>query len=858
MKTGKITLILPGDHWGDLPQGIDPASAGNLLACWTALWHPQLLISSKKIPTAASLASLASRDEPTACLVAPAIVPPSELPSADPAAEATDADTSGICHLPTGQTRKEIWAILGPHLGQNLDPQAAGAAELAALGYAYLQVEMLTRAMHYEGLLRQESFEEAAVEAAQAALAGETDRLTTRLDDAYDLLMQARNHYYPVDFYLLDLGLLAPSIAGPAFEAACRSAKGTNFLITGQTLRQFEQQAPESLAALRAAIAEGRAGICGGSQTETPLAAMTPEEMLADLRQGLATCEELLGVRPSVFAHYWGPIAPITPGLLYRLGYLGVIQSNFAGQRSPTTLHNRTAWSGPDGVHIEAVNALPIDGGNAKPMLELSSTISRSMDYEMAATILMAGWPGHRTEAYDDLCEVARRSSVLGRMTKLEDYFDQTTSYDHAGPLDFDEYPGPPLGTVPPGHLPAGQPSERFSHLARLAGCDSQTGPEEHAPAHQELAKLVGADPAAEDAEGVLLLNASSFRRRAAGFGWKWLTPSQGFPLKGDATQLLNGAMELHIHPETGGISAVRIPNRRGNLLSQRLVLLPPLGKSYAVHDDYQIALDRIEPGPESKDQVSVVAHARVVDRQGTTVAQLRQRTLLDRYTPRIAIEVEGELEEVAATAGDKMWLVANQLAFCENTDLRRGVQGLAFPTQRNRFVAQWFQFASETIPLTVVTDRARRHFRHHEQRIDTQLIDEPTATFSARVSLWLDSRYPADAAWEEQHAGELVMLPSPPPRQPEGWWLNLGARNVVATHFAMEHVGEVPIVRLRILETEGRMADVQLASWRPFVEAQQVDFRGQAERLLTVKEGVVRISMAPYEWVEVVAAWGE
>src|SRR5690606_494870 len=101
----------------------------------------------------------------------------------------------------------------------------------------------------------------------------------------------------------------------------------------------------------------------------------------------------------------------------------------------------------------------------------------------------------------------------------------------------------------------------------------------------------------------------------------------------------------------------------------------------------------------------------------------------------------------------------------------------------------------------------------------------------------------------------EMAFLHSSRPAQTEGWWLSLGARNVVATHFAMEQLGEVPILRLRIMETEGRTADVHLACWRPFTEAQQVDFRGQAERLLTVKEGVVHLSLAPYEWVELVAA---
>src|SRR5690606_33250743 len=126
---------------------------------------------------------------------------------------------------------------------------------------------------------------------------------------------------------------------------------------------------------------------------------------------------------------------------------------------------------------------------------------------------------------------------------------------------------------------------------------------------------------------GVLMLNASSFQRRAPGFGWKWFTPGETLPLVGDAARLVNGMMELHIHPETGGISALRLHNRRGNVLSQRLVLLPPIEKGYAIHDENQIALDKIEQGPGDGDRLSVVAHSRVVDRQGNALAHLRQTT---------------------------------------------------------------------------------------------------------------------------------------------------------------------------------------------------------------------------------------
>src|SRR5690606_37295225 len=108
----------------------------------------------------------------------------------------------------------------------------------------------------------------------------------------------------------------------------------------------------------------------------------------------------------------------------------------------------------------------------------------------------------------------------------------------------------------------------------------------------------------------------------------------------------LSGMVKVHLHPETGGISAVRLPNRRGNILSQRLVLLPPSGKSYAVHDEFQIALDQMEHLATSGDRHSVVSHARIVDREGGVVARIRQTTSLDRYAPRIGIELEGELEQ--------------------------------------------------------------------------------------------------------------------------------------------------------------------------------------------------------------------
>ena len=59
-------------------------------------------------------------------------------------------------------------------LAQRLDLRASllgtpAAADFFAFGYAYLQVELLTRSMHYDPLVKQESLRAAIVAAADAA-----------------------------------------------------------------------------------------------------------------------------------------------------------------------------------------------------------------------------------------------------------------------------------------------------------------------------------------------------------------------------------------------------------------------------------------------------------------------------------------------------------------------------------------------------------------------------------------------------------------------------------------------------------------------------------------------------------------
>ncbi|MGI9457592.1 MAG: hypothetical protein ACR2NU_13595 [Aeoliella sp.] len=832
MELRQSILALQGDNLADISPELAQSDAANLLACWTSLWHPSLLARTREVPHCEAVDTLvAGEPDPHTLVLVPTIAKSGDV---------ADWQAAGALSPLVGEfaSRPAIIAAIEDSIGGRLAASGEVAGEFYALGFAYLQVEVLTRSMHYEPLISQPALSTAVSSAADAALAGDIGALDTHLADAYDLLAQARNHYYPIDFYLIDLSLVAVTTCGDSFVSCCNSKDNGNYLLTGEVLEYMATHEPASLAALRDAVSSGRASICGGSQSATPLATLSPEALLAEMQSGLATFGEYLGHQPTVFAHHHGPLAPLVPGVLRRLDYTGAITTNFAGAACPPTTSTRTTWIGLDGALLEAMNAAPLDMGCPSTLLGLFSAMSGAMDYDVAATLMLVGWPGHRCEFYDDLLRVARRSRVLGQLVTLDEYFDVTTASDYAGGLSADDYPAPPVG-VTPADRPA--PSNRLVQLARFAGADCQ---EEAAPGEQ-LADLLGE---ARGEPGILTLNCSSCERRSVpGFGWRWEPLANLSPPapRAEPGVLRNEKMEVWFDDQTGGISAVRLHNHRGNLLSQRLTLTNT--------NHHQIAFDQMEIVSDTATLGVLVSAGRIVDRQGATVAKLRQTTTLHQASQRIEIEVE------STPLGDHPigFSLASRMAFRDpSASLRRGLQGVNLPTSRRNVVSEWMQVVGEPMPVAVVSDQPRTHRRLQERWIETLLFDEPSQRCVARLSYLLDCRYPALARAEEVERGNLVTIETSRPAQPVGWWLHVSSRNLYVTNFAVEEQAGESLLRLRILETEGRQVKTSLAAWRPFACARLVDFHGEPEQQLTIEDGAVQLHLAAYEWVELVAAW--
>ena len=92
-------------------------------------------------------------------------------------------------------------------------------------------------------------------------------------------------------------------------------------------------------------------------------------------------------------------------------------------------------------------------------------------------------------------------------------------------------------------------------------------------------------------------------------------------------------------------------------------------------------------------------------------------------------------------------------------------------------------------------------------------------------------------------------------PAAPRGWFLHVGAKNVIVTH--VEPIADDrPGVRLRLLETEGLDTRTKLSAYRPFLAARSTDFRGQPTGVLSVVDGQVQFDIGPHRWMQIEAEW--
>ena len=390
----------------DLSEPRSASQADELLAAWTALWHPSLVAAPGAMPRWAAAAS--PPDDPAGHLI---LLPPTAEPLL-PEDWLSHAEHLGA-RLIRGQSRRP--EMIAAALAMLDTPPPAVDADLAAdflaLGFAHFVIETITVSIRYMNSLDESAFERELLAAAVAACGGDCDEARARLQAAYDLLHTAREYYYPSESHLLDLTLVAATTLGGPLRAqltgsgSAGDALPCNLLLSAQVLQQMAAREPATLDALRHALQQGTASIVGGEFCELELPLLGPEAIRGQLEKGLSIYGQHLGVRPSVFGRRRFGMTPILPQILDHLQFTGVVHATLDDGRFPVGNTSRQRWEGIDGTTVEAM--LPRAGrwfaGRRFPPLAARPVRRRR----------------HGQSAHGDLRPLARQTRAPGTKTSI-------------------------------------------------------------------------------------------------------------------------------------------------------------------------------------------------------------------------------------------------------------------------------------------------------------------------------------------------------------------------------------------------------------------------------------------------------
>jgi alpha-mannosidase len=184
MSFQELAILLPCHSLEDFPQHHEGSAADGLLANWTAMWHPSLLAAQEKGPV------WHRADDPPEnvtkkLLLIPAVSQP-DLPG-----DFEERAKSQAAHLIVGETdREEIVQRVFAAIGQESEVDQELVADFFALGYCFLQIQLLTRQMRYSSNLDEGHFFQQVLAAARAADTGDSETAGEKIAACFDLLAE--------------------------------------------------------------------------------------------------------------------------------------------------------------------------------------------------------------------------------------------------------------------------------------------------------------------------------------------------------------------------------------------------------------------------------------------------------------------------------------------------------------------------------------------------------------------------------------------------------------------------------------------------------------------------------------------
>jgi alpha-mannosidase len=925
MKFDHIAVLMPCETLESFNLQRNGTDAEQLLSAWSALWHPVLLAAVRAIPRWYPATS--PPEDPTGHL----FILPDCCESLLPEDWVSEAEEAGAVVLRKLAHRDDMVSSALERLGQGaVEVDSELAADFLALGFCHLQVELMTRKLRYASNLDVGLLQTALLEGADALLQGDLEAARSGLQLAFDRLHDARDYSYSAEPRLLDLTLLAPTTLGSELQAEleqssrhtpcadaeqdsaqelCEVQSPRNLLASAELIEEMAQRHPETLDALKRALAGNSVSIVGGEYTEMPLPLLEPEAIEANLRRGLAVYERHLGRRPKVFGRRRFGLTPVTPQILVRNGFIGAMHFTLDDGQFPTSHPSRFQWKGVDQTGIEAIGCVPLDASRAECFLQLAEKLGTAMNFDSAAVVVFAHWPGRSCLWYDDLHRIAAYSPIFGKFLTVDADFEQSAYAGQQNHFKPDEYHSPYLSQDAAGQRDpisrwvrhfqcsaALEAAQTLQTMAALCGSTTQKENDECGRMNDEGAGVLEESLAdfaksacgnASSAErGCLIVNPHSYPQPShlhsssldiPAMGFTWIgagseAPPNPIERKGwfgrrrpvepppmaEENVLRNEFFEVRFDPHTGAIRSVSDYHSRHVRVAQQIALREPRAGRPDAEGNYSImAADRVVVVSQGPVLGEMQSSGRLLDREGRRVAGFRQTTRVWRGSRVIELLIELDIERLPGVNPWSSYYAARFAWKDEAAILHRGVNLADFPTELERIDSPlYIDIRHGKQSATLLTGGLPYHRRYGPRKLDTLLVVRGETARSFRLGIAIDPPHAMSAALGF-FAPPLVLADQPRPPATTGWLFHLDCRNVLATHWEPVYDGGLSDrgclgFRVRLLETDGRGACLGLRCFRNAASAIRIASGDAMPEELTIAGDHIDIPMNPYQWTEV------
>ena len=416
MPYDDLLTLIPSHSLEDFPSDLGETEAASLLNAFAVPWHPVLLASARVLPR------WHRADDPPDATQSRLILVPTHCEGWLPSGWAERVAEEGCVVIRHLSDRQEMLAQALAPLESAPQVHPDVASDFLALGFCHLQVELLTRKMRNFSSIDEAHLRREAVAAAEAAVAGENDTARTHLKECFDILLGARERFYPVDCFLLDLCLLIPKLGGVELRQALAAKQPLSLLLSGIDARDLARDFPESVRHVAAGVAEGWLGLVGGDLDEAPLPLMGLNSIVWQMEAAQQLFQQHFGAPARVWGRRRYGLFAQLPQLLKKAGFTGALHVVLDDGFYPDQEYSKFRWQGIEYSSVEALSRIPLAADAATSYLRLPTRMAESMDHDHSAGVIFARWPDLQTPYFGDLQRMAHYAPVLGKFATLDHF----------------------------------------------------------------------------------------------------------------------------------------------------------------------------------------------------------------------------------------------------------------------------------------------------------------------------------------------------------------------------------------------------------------------------------------------------